>query len=444
VQARSLSLLTDLYQLTMACGYFRSAAREREAVFHLFFRRHPFGGEFAIACGLARAMEWLQSLHFAEDDLAYLATLSGNDGTPLFDKVFLDHLQSLRFTCDLDAMAEGTVVFAGEPLLRVSGPLIQCQLVETALLTFLNFPTLIATKAARICAAARGDPVLEFGLRRAQGMDGGLTASRAAYVGGCAATSNLLAGKLYSIPVRGTHAHSWVMCFESELEAFDAYARALPNNCVLLVDTYNTLEGVRHAVEVGQRMRKRGHRLAGIRLDSGELAQLSIEARRILDEAGLTDTAIVATSDLDEHAITDLKERGATIAIWGVGTRLATAFGDPALGGVYKLAAVRRPGEEWQRRTKRSDDPGKATTPGILQVRRGAHGDVLYDIERKISTEGEDLLVPVFRGVKAVYRPPSAAEARERAREQLESLDPAVRKLADPTPYPVRIEQQGD
>ncbi|MHC4224675.1 MAG: nicotinate phosphoribosyltransferase [Planctomycetota bacterium] len=443
MQARSLSLLTDLYQLTMACGYFRSAAREREAVFHLFFRRHPFGGEFAIACGLARAMEWLQGLRFAEDDLAYLATLTGNDGTPLFDEAFLDCLRNLRFTCDLDAMPEGTVAFAGEPLLRVSGPLIECQIIETALLTFLNFPTLIATKAARICAAARGDPVLEFGLRRAQGMDGGLTASRAAYIGGCAATSNLLAGKLYSIPVRGTHAHSWVMCFESELEAFDTYARALPNNCVLLVDTYDTLEGVRHAVEVGRRMHERGHRLAGIRLDSGDLAQLSVEARRILDEAGFRDTAIVATSDLDEYAITDLKDRGATIAIWGVGTRLATAFGDPALGGVYKLAAVRRPGEQWQRRTKRSDDPGKATTPGILQVRRGSHGDVLYDVERKISTKGEDLLVPVFRGGKAVYRPRTASEARERAREQLESLDPAVRKLADPTPYPVRIEQEG-
>jgi nicotinate phosphoribosyltransferase len=441
VQARSLSLLTDLYQLTMACGYFRSVAREREAVFQLFFRRHPFGGAFAIACGLARAMEWLQSLRFAEDDLAYLATLTGNDGSPLFDDAFLDHLRSLRFTCDLDAMPEGTIAFAGEPLLRVSGPLIQCQLIETALLTFLNFPTLVATKAARICAAARGDPVLEFGLRRAQGMDGGLTASRAAYIGGCAATSNLLAGKLYSIPVRGTHAHSWVMCFESETEAFDAYARALPNNCVFLVDTYDTLQGVRHAVEVGRRMRERGHRLAGVRLDSGDLARLSIEARRILDEGGFADTAIFASSDLDEHAITELKTRGATIAIWGVGTRLTTAFGDPALGGVYKLAAVREPGGKWQRKGKRSDDPGKATIPGILQVRRSGHGDVLYDVDRETSTQGEDLLIPVFRGGTAVYRPPSATAARERARQQLESLDPSIRKLADPTPYPVRIEQ---
>ena len=294
----SLGLLTDLYQLTMAAGYHRTGLAEREAVFHLFFRENPFGGGYAVSCGLATAIDYLRSWSFTEDDLAYLADQCGVDGKPLFDPRFLSYLAEQRFCCDVDAMEEGTVVLANEPMLRVRGPLLQCQLVETALLTLLNFETLIATKAARVTSAAGENPVLEFGLRRAQGIDGGLSASRAAFVGGCAATSNVLAGRLFGIPVRGTHAHSWIMCFDDELEAMQAYADAMPNNCVFLVDTYDSIQGVHNAVEVGRRLRKQGHEMVGIRLDSGDLTSLSIEARKILDDAGFPDAKIIASNDL--------------------------------------------------------------------------------------------------------------------------------------------------
>jgi len=246
------ALLTDLYQLTMAYGYWKSGRAELEAVFHLFFRKAPFQSGFTIAAGLATAIDFLKSFHFTDADLQFLATLTGNDNQPLFEPGFLEYLRTLRFTCEVDAIPEGTVVFPNEPLLRIKGPILQCQLMETALLNLLNFQSLIATKAARVCLATRGEPVMEFGLRRAQGVDGALAASRAAYIGGCAATSNVLAGKMFGIPVRGTHAHSWVMSFDDEREAFLAYAEAMPNNCVFLVDTYDTLEGVRHAVETGK------------------------------------------------------------------------------------------------------------------------------------------------------------------------------------------------
>ncbi len=282
---------------------------------------------------------------------------------------FLDYLRDLKFACDVDAVPEGTPVFPYEPLVRVKGPILQAQIIETLLLTIINFQTLIATKAARVNIAARGEDVLEFGARRAQGVDGALTASRAAYIGGCAATSNVMAGKVWNIPVKGTHAHSWVMLFEDELEAFQTYARTMPNNCVFLVDTYDTLAGVRHAVEVGKWLRENGHKLLGVRLDSGDLATLSIGARQILDEAGFEDAAIVASNDLDEYLIRSLKEQGAKISVWGVGTRLATAYDQPALGGVYKLSAVLENGK-WQPRLKLSEQTVKISNPGILQVRR--------------------------------------------------------------------------
>ncbi|HEX8833371.1 MAG TPA: nicotinate phosphoribosyltransferase, partial [Abditibacteriaceae bacterium] len=367
----NLALLTDLYQLTMAYGYWKNRVADREAVFHLTFRKNPFAGGFSIACGLQPALEYLQNLKFDETDLEYLATLRGNDQKLLFDRAFLDYLRDMEWQIDVDAIEEGTVVFPHEPLMRVQGPMLQCQLVETALLNILNFQTLIATKAARVCLAARGEDVLEFGSRRAQGIDGALSASRAAYIGGCAATSNVLAGKLFDIPVKGTHAHSWVMLFDDELESFKAYAKAMPNNCVFLVDTYNTLDGVRHAVQVGQWLRPLGHRLAGIRLDSGDLAYLSIEARRILDEAGFTEVPIVASNDLDEHLIASLKEQGARIAVWGVGTRLVTGGDQAALGGVYKLSAVRE-GDGWKTKIKLSEQAIKVSNPGIQQVRRYA------------------------------------------------------------------------
>ena len=332
VYRTSLTLLADLYELSMANAYWKAGVSDREACFHHYFRSNPFGGGYTISCGLESVIDFLEHFRFQADDLAYLADLRGGDGKALFESDFLEHLGAITFSCDVDAIPEGRVMFAPEPLIRVSGPIIQCQLIETALLNLLNFQTLIATKSARVCRATRGDPVIEFGLRRAQGIDGGISATRAAYVGGCVATSNLLAGKLLDIPVRGTHAHSWVMFFADEAEAFHEYAEASPNNVVLLVDTYNTLNGVRRAVETGKALRERGHDLLGVRLDSGDLAYFSIEARKILDAAGFSDTAIVASNELDEHTIENLKQQGAKINIWGVGTRLVTGHEQPALG----------------------------------------------------------------------------------------------------------------
>ncbi|PYQ57429.1 MAG: nicotinate phosphoribosyltransferase, partial [Acidobacteria bacterium] len=275
----SSALLTDLYQLTMAYGYWKTGKDRDEAVFHLYFRENPFEGGYTIAAGLEEAVRYVESLRFQDDDLNFLATVTGNDNRPLFPDEFLRYLAQLRFMLDIDAVPEGTVVFPQEPMVRVVGPILQAQIVETALLNMINFQSLIATKAARVVYAAKGDPVIDFGLRRAQGIDGGLAASRATYIGGCAATSNVLAGATYRIPVKGTHAHSWVMAFPSEIESFERYAEVMPNNCLLLVDTYNTLQGVQHAIEIGRRLRARGHELIGIRLDSGDLAYLSIEAR---------------------------------------------------------------------------------------------------------------------------------------------------------------------
>lgn len=461
------AMLTDLYQLTMAYGYWKLGRGEREAVFHLHYRKNPFEGGYSVACGLQAAIEFLEGFRFTAEDLAYLGGLSGNDGKPMFEAAFLEYLGKLKFTCDIDAMPEGTVAFANEPLLRVQGPILQCQLLETPLLNLLNFQTLIATKAARICQAARGEPVIEFGLRRAQGVDGALAASRAAYVGGCAATSNVLAGKMYGIPIKGTHAHSWVMSFSDEREAFEAYAAALPNNCVFLVDTYDTVEGVKNAVAVGLELRKKGHEMAGIRLDSGDLAYLSIEARKILDAGGFPNAAIVASNDLDEHIITSLKEQGATINVWGVGTKLATAYDQPALGGVYKLAALRDEEGVWEYKVKLSEQLIKVSTPGIQQVRRfrdasGMIADMIYhtghtigeapmivdpkDMTRRktiaVGTAYEDLLVPVFREGKCVLKAEALEVTRERAREQLGRFHPGIRRFENPHEYPVGLERQ--
>lgn len=466
----SLALLTDLYQLTMAYGYWKLGRHRREAAFHLFFRKLPFAGGYAVTAGLGNIIEYLQAFQFSRSDLEYLASLTGNDGKPLFENGFLDHLGELRMTCDLDAMPEGTLAFGQEPLLRVRGPLLQCQLLETALLNLFNFQTLVATKAARICSAAGGDAVLEFGLRRAQGIDGGLSASRAAYVGGCAATSNVLAGKQYGIPVRGTHAHSWVMSFDDEIEAFDQYAAAMPNNCVFLVDTHDTLQGVRHAILIGERLRQRGYEMVGIRLDSGDLAYLSIEARTLLDKAGFPDAMIVASNDLDEHIIQSLKSQGATIAVWGVGTRLATAYDQPALGGVYKLGAIKNEAGQWQGKIKLSEQSVKTTIPGVLQVRRyqnetGWIGDMIYDEilgpdARKVIVDvkdnhrrkrvpgdatGTDLLVPVFESGKLTetFRNDPherLRQARQRAKEQLHQLHPSIRRLLNPHEYVVGLD----
>ncbi|TGE21659.1 nicotinate phosphoribosyltransferase [Hymenobacter aquaticus] len=463
----SLSLVTDLYQLTMSYGYWKQGLQDREAVFHLYFRRPPFGGGYAVCAGLAYAADWLNNLRFSAEDLTYLGSLRGSKGTPMFPQEFLDYLRELRFTCDVDAIAEGTVVFANEPLMRIKGPLLQAQLLETALLTLVNFQTLIATKAARIREAAGDDQVFEFGLRRAQGFDGGLGASRAAYLGGADGTSNMLAGQHFGIPVRGTHAHSWVMSFGQEEEAFEAYADAFPDDSVFLVDTYDTLEGVRRAISVARRMREKGHELGGIRLDSGDLAYLSREARALLNEAGFPKTRIVASNDLDENLIVSLKQQGARIDTWGIGTKLVTAYDQPALGGVYKLAALRRADDSgWEYTVKISEQLAKTSIPGILQVRRyetekgQPRADMLYNSAEPLpehltivdpvdptrrrpirSTQFRELLEPVFRGGELVATLPTLQQSRAHAQREVQSLDPSIRRFLNPHVYPVGLEE---
>lgn len=465
----NLTLLTDLYQLTMAYGYWKAGMTDREAVFNLFFRRNPFHGGYAIACGLSYVIDFLENFNISDEDVAYLSTLKGNDDKALFDPKFLEYLQNLDFTCDVDAVEEGSIVFPQEPLIRVKGSLIQCQILETLLLNMVNFQSLIATKASRVCLAAHGDEVLEFGLRRAQGIDGGLAASRAAYIGGCAATSNVLAGKLFGIPVKGTHAHSWVMSFESEIEAFETYAEALPNNCVFLVDTYDTVEGVKQAITVGNKLKEKGYKFAGIRLDSGDLAYLSTKARELLDAAGFTETAIVASNDLDEHIIDSLKQQDAKINVWGVGTKMVTAYDQPALGGVYKLSAIRnKENTAWDYKVKLSEQAIKISTPGIQQVRRfysngECIGDAIFDEENKpkndnwtivdpmdmtrrkkmTSKEGEykDLLTPIFRDGKCVYEKPSLPTIQAKVKEELKTLHRSIKRFTNPHSYPVGLEK---
>jgi nicotinate phosphoribosyltransferase len=459
------TLLTDLYQLTMAYGYWKKNMLEHQAIFHLSFRQEPFHGGYAIACGLGDAIDYLQNFEFRPDDLAYLAELRGPDEVLFFESEFLDYLQNLRFACDIDAIPEGNAVFPHEPLLRVTGSLLQGQLFETALLNIINFQTLIATKAARICLVAKGSPVLEFGLRRAHGPDGALAASRAAYIGGCVATSNVLAGKVFGIPLRGTHAHSWVMSFESECEAFKAYAEVMPGNCVFLVDTYDSIEGIHRAVQVGHYLRSIGKELAGVRLDSGDLSYLSVAARGILDQAGFSSAKVVASNDLDEHVIASLNEQGAQIDLWGVGTKLVTAFDQPALGGVYKLGAIRPAGGPWQRKVKLSEQAVKVSNPGSLQVRRFEDrsqyvADMIYDeldgvpkdrtivdiadvtIRRKIPATASfhDLLVPIFRSGNLVYERPSIHQTRNLTQGELGRFYSGVKRLLNPHIFPVGLE----
>jgi len=404
---------------------------------------------------LATAIDFLRAFHFTDTEVDYLGSQRGNDGKPLFDSRFLDYLRGLQLTCDVDAIPDGTLVFPNEPLIRVVGPIIQCQLLETALLNIFNFQSLIATKAARVCLAAKGDPVIEFGLRRSQGVDGG-----------CAGTSNLQAGQQFGIPVSGTQAHSWIMFFENEREAFKTYAKTMPNNCIFLVDTYDSIDGIRHAIEIGSELRRQGHEMIGLRLDSGDGVALSIKARRMLDEAGFANAKIVGSGDLDEYVITDLKKRGAKIDVWGVGTKLSTGQPDAALGGIYKLGAVRRPGGEWQYRIKLSEESAKASVPGSLQVRRFRHphgrfiADAIYETDHGVSepceivhsetkdktlipanTHYSDLLVPIFRSGKVVYEAPSIETSRDRLHKQFSCAPPEILQLNDPVPYKIGLEK---
>ena len=450
----------------MAYGYFKAGVTDHEAVFHVTFRENPFAGQFTVACGLATAIDFLRAFYFTDTEVDYLGSQRGNDGKPLFDSRFLDYLRRLQLNCDVDAVPEGTLVFPNEPLVRIRGPIIECQLLETALLNIFNFPSLIATKAARVCMAAKDDPVIEFGLRRSQGVDGGLTAARAAYIGGCAGTSNLQAGHQFGIPVSGTQAHSWIMFFKNELEAFGTYAEAMPNNCIFLVDTYDSIDGIRHAIEIGSELRKQGHEMIGVRLDSGDAVALSIKARRMLDETGFANAKIVGSGNLDEYMITELKQSGAKIDVWGVGTKLSTGQPDGALGGIYKLGAIRRPGGEWQHRIKLSEESAKTSVPGSLQVRRFHQpdgrfiADAIYETDHGVSepceildvetedkttigrnTSYSDLLVPIFRAGKVVYEAPSIEASREHLRKQLMRAPPEILQLNDPLPYKIGLER---
>lgn len=464
----SLALLTDFYQLTMAYAYWKSGKAEQEAVFNLFFRKHPFNGGFTIAAGLEYVIDYCKNFKFGAADIQYLVTMKNKDGEELFDPAFLDYLAKMKFSCDIDSVEEGTVVFPNAPMIRVRGPLIQCQLLETPLLNLFNFQTLIATKAARINLAAKGEPVLEFGLRRAQGIDGALAASRASYIGGCTSTSNVMAGKLFGIPVSGTHAHSWIMSFETEVEAFEAYADAFPDQCIFLVDTYDTVNGVKNAIKVGKSLRKVGKEMVGIRIDSGDLAYYSNKARELLDEAGFPNAKIVASNDLDEHIITSLKGQEASINVWGVGTKLVTAFDQPALGAVYKLSAIKVEDGSFVPKIKLSQQSLKINIPGIHNVKRyyskgKAVADMIYLENQEIDSKGvviidpmdntrrkrlmpyfyqeEELLKPIFKKGKQVYQSPSLDEIRKRAKTQLDSFDKTHKRIVNPHIYPVGLEE---
>jgi len=458
MKRENLALLCDFYELTMAYAYWKEGLGARKACFHLFFRRPPFKGGFTIASGLEAVVHFIQNFQYEKEDLDYLSQF--------FEPQFIDMLANLRLSVNIDAVEEGKAVFPHEPLLRVEGPLLECQLLESALLNCINFPTLIATKAARICLAAEGEPVIEFGLRRAQGIDGAMTATRAAFVGGCTATSNVLGGKEFGIPVLGTHAHSWVMAFDDEEEAFRAYARIFPDSSVLLVDTYNTIVGVKKAIKVGLWLKSQGYTLKGIRLDSGDLAALSIEAKALLDAAGLQETAIVASNELDEVLIGELKRQGAKITVWGVGTNLVTGKEQAALDGVYKISALQDSSGAWRYTLKLSEQLTKVSNPGRLQVRRFQNdehylGDILYDVgmglpdphqnqdpfdaTKSLSIPANatsfDLLTPIFTEGKLVYSLPKLTQIQETAKKELASLPSAIKRNLNPHIYPVSMEK---
>ncbi len=455
---QNLTLLTDLYELTMMQGYFKSQSNQT-VVFDLFYRRNPSNGGYAIAAGLEQAIAYIKELRFEEEDIAYLA------GLHIFDKDFLDYLSTFRFTGDIYAIPEGTVVFPMEPLVKVIAPIMEAQLVETALLNIINHQSLIATKASRVVYAAQGDGVMEFGLRRAQGPDAGTYGARAAMIGGCIGTSNVLCGQLFDVPVKGTHAHSWIMSFPDEYTAFKTYADMYPQACILLVDTYDTLKsGIPNAIRVFTEMREAGIPLSfyGIRLDSGDLAYMSKKARKMLDEAGFPDAVISASSDLDEYLIESLKLQGAAITSWGVGTNLITSADNPAFGGVYKLAAIKGADGKFIPKIKLSENSIKITNPGnkkIYRIYEKETGKLKADLiclADETFTENDfillfdpsepwkktrlkpgtftirELMVPVFLAGECVYDSPKVMEIREYCLKEQNTLWDEIRRFANP------------
>ena len=456
-------MMTDLYQLTMMYGYYKNNIHRKPAVFDMFFRKLSEYSAYAVAAGLEQVIGYIENLHFEEEDLQYLDSLN------LFDREFLDQLRKLHFTGDISSVPEGTVVFPNEPILRVKAPLFEAQLIETALLNIINHQTLIATKASRVVYAAQGGSVMEFGLRRAQGPDAGIYGARAAIIGGCTATSNVLTGQLFGIPVKGTHSHSWVMSFPDELTAFRAYADAFPDACLLLVDTYNTLKsGIPNAITVFRELREKGHEPVGIRLDSGDLAYLTKEARAMLDEAGFPDAEITVSNDLDEYLIWDLRSQGARIDSYGVGTSLITSRDCPALGGVYKMSAEEVNGRMIPK-IKISENPEKITNPGYKKVVRIYNGkkksvaDLIMLEEEEIDTgkpltifdpvdtwkkmtlrnySVRELLVPVFKNGQCIYKSPDLPDIQAYAKSELDTLWEEYKRLTNPHVFKVDLSQK--
>ncbi|MCQ4934929.1 nicotinate phosphoribosyltransferase [Anaerotignum propionicum] len=469
MKGRDLALLTDLYELTMMQGYFTTGAYNKKVVFDLYYRKNPSGNGYAVTAGLQQVIEYINGLRFTKDDINYLTSLN------LFTEDFIDFLKDFRFSGEIYAIPEGTVVFPHEPLLRVKAPIVEAQLLETALLNIINHQSLIATKASRVVWAAQGDPVMEFGLRRAQGPDAGVLGARAAVIGGCCGTSNVLTGKLFDVPVKGTHAHSWVMSFPNEITAFRAYAKLFPDNCLLLVDTYNTLKsGVPNAIKVFQEMKAAGMLKGkyGIRLDSGDLAYLSKCAKIMLEEAGFGDAIISASSDLDENLIASLKSQGAKINLWGVGTKLITSDDCPAFGGVYKLAAEEDDDGTFAPKIKLSNNPGKVTNPGIKKVFRFYDKNTdkikadLIALEHETIDESQDmvirdsnakwrkmeleagtfyvkeLLVPIFIDGKQVYESPQTMDIQAFCNREKKSLWDEHLRLNNPHIVPVDLSEK--
>lgn len=455
----NLTLLTDLYELTMMQGYFKSNTAET-VIFDVFYRRNPCDSGYAITAGLEQVIDYIKNLRFSNADIEYLSSLH------IFDDDFLEYLRNFQFTGDIYAIPEGTVVFPHEPLVKVIAPIMEAQLMETAILTIINHQSLIATKASRVVYAAKGDGIMEFGLRRAQGPDAGVYGARAAMIGGCIGTSNVLAGQLFHIPVKGTHAHSWIMSFSDEYTAFKTYADLYPDACCLLVDTYDTLNsGVPNAIRVFHEMRDAGIPLKnyGIRLDSGDLAYMSKKARVMLDAAGFEDAYISASSDLDEYLIDSLKSQGSKISSWGVGTNLITSKDCPAFGGVYKLAALKEESsDEFIPKIKLSENTEKITNPGNKTIYRiydktynKIRADLICLTDETFDTAKDmiifdpletwkktkirantytlrELLIPIFKNGNCIYHSPSVMEIRDYCSAELNTLWDETRRFVNP------------
>lgn len=464
----NLTLLTDLYEMTMMQGYFKNN-NNRTVVFDAFYRTNPSDGGYAICAGVEQVIEYIENLHFDDDDINYLRSLH------IFDEDFLAYLADFHFSGDIYAVPEGSVIFPREPLIKVIAPIMEAQLIETAILNIMNHQCLIATKAARVCYAAAGDGVMEFGLRRAQGPDSGTYGARAAIIGGCKGTSNVLAGQMFDVPVLGTHAHSWIMSFPDEYTAFKEYARLYPNACTLLVDTYDTLSsGIPNAIRVFTEMRQAGTPLTnyGIRMDSGDLAYLSKKVRRMLDDAGFEDAVISASNDLDEYLIQSLKSQGATITSWGVGTNLITSKDCPAFGGVYKLAAISDNDGNFIPKIKLSENTEKVTNPGnktLYRIYDKENGkikadliclaDETFDVSeemtlfdpnepwKKTTLSGDsytmtEMLVPVIQDGKRIYNTPSVMEIQRICNAQKDTLWDENKRFINPSQIHVDLSQK--